>query len=559
MNSESSNLPSFLRDLTCNIGGRTLQMFPSPSDEGFSYIGLSPSDEGDPGIYVDLNREVAEVRCSQAVTRYVDGHEETYCAWGDDSPEIVDAPPFQDWLRSELLQEIDRLLAWHIEGTLGETPVSDPSEVFAQLCREFEALPPLPLSHMHNRGFIFDLLATTGRVRERGALVAEDLAALDAFARGWTSTTLPFNKTLATGALDVALTLLPTTPEGLADLIDERVDALLADFEDSGQTPCPRALFECAQRIAAAPEAIRKVAHPRILRLCTTSKLAHICLSTLVHYPNEAHAYIEHGLSLDPQDVSLLTTAETAYLQDPSRSAELHSVRAKLSDLGVTLNDTNQVDTQAWINRYTHLANDYQHYDPQTDPSKTLRELLDLETRLNQYWMSTLPTNASMARATVEQDLVSQNRFLSAGSASAVGWLRNQKRYQEVVDYMMPLAQEAELCSLRHKTNPWGFEAFLGNGLSCFLDSQQPNHIDQAVALIDALEEMVKEWHYDHAVYAFGCVFARANQVERALVYVRMLLERGGCIEDVTCDTDFLNVHTHPDFEALRSEYYASL
>ena len=68
---------------------------------------------------------------------------------------------------------------------------------------------------------------------------------------------------------------------------------------------------------------------------------------------------------------------------------------------------------------------------------------------------------------------------------------------------MMPLLKQEELCVLRHKSNAWGFEAFLNNGLSCFLDSQNKQHIAQAMKLLNMLEGCIPKWHTRMIAYTF--------------------------------------------------------
>ena len=120
----------------------------------------------------------------------------------------------------------------------------------------------------------------------------------------------------------------------------------------------------------------------------------------------------------------------------------------------------------------------------------------------------------SLSRSAVEKRLIEQHRFVSAGSASVCGWMRNQKRYQEVIDYMMPLCNQKEICFLRHKSDPLGFEAFINNGLSCFLDSQNDTHIGQA--LLNVLNTCIRSG----GLNTFACITARAGAIDRLYLWV---------------------------------------
>ena len=298
---------------------------------------------------------------------------------------------------------------------------------------------------------------------------------------------------------------------------------------------------------------VRSVHHQYLLPICNTPTLCHTIAAGLFEWPEEAELYLEKGLSLRPDNISLLMIAETFYLNHP-KSDMLERIRLRIKAMDVNSSSTKNI--QRMINRYTRLCNDYQYFDPSTNTKKTARELLRLEAKLNRHWLHTLPNPTCLSRPIVEQQLIDQNRFLSAGSASICGWMRNQKRYQEVVDYMMPLVDQGELCLLRHKTNSWGFEAFMGNGLSCFLDSQVEEHIPQAIQIMDVLEQHISNWTTRHSLYAFACVAARANQLDRALKYVRQALNCDVDITNFANDSDMVNLHDHPDFiELLDKEY----
>ena len=210
--------------------------------------------------------------------------------------------------------------------------------------------------------------------------------------------------------------------------------------------------------------------------------------------------------------------------------------------------DTN---IQQSIDRYTQLCNDYQYFNPSTNTRQTAPELLRLEAKLNAHWLEMLTQATSLSRSAMEERLIEQHRFLSTGSASVCGWMRNQKRYQEVVDYMMPLYNQKELCLLRHKSNPRGFEAFINNGLSCFLDSQKEEHIQKAMQLLNILDSCITKWQSKLVPYTFACITARAGATDRCFKYIELALSQGDTIHSMAHDSDFANVHNHPRFLAL--------
>ena len=81
------------------------------------------------------------------------------------------------------------------------------------------------------------------------------------------------------------------------------------------------------------------------------------------------------------------------------------------------------------------------------------------------------------------------------------------------------------------------FSYFVGNGLSSFLDSQDPKHIEQAIELIDAWETVIS-WTHGHSLYALGCVASRAGQTKRALNYIERAVEGGQSIWYMMRDLD---------------------
>jgi hypothetical protein len=83
------------------------------------------------------------------------------------------------------------------------------------------------------------------------------------------------------------------------------------------------------------------------------------------------------------------------------------------------------------------------------------------------------------------------------------------------------------------------------------LDSQDEEHILQAVQLVDALEPILIPWKSRNILYALGCIAARAGQTQRALTYARLAIEEGQSIKWMAEDTDFQSIWKHPDFIEL--------
>ena len=218
-----------------------------------------------------------------------------------------------------------------------------------------------------------------------------------------------------------------------------------------------------------------------------------------------------------------------------------------------------EADIQTMIDRYTHLTNDFRHFSPKSDPEVTGPELIDLERRLNEYWFSTLPERTCLSRDVVKRRLMSEHRFLSAGSASYLGWLRTQDRHQEVVDKLMHMKGDGELTTLRNESNPLGFESLLNNALGSFLDSGVDRHIEQAIELLDEIEPYMLPVEFSGAPYNLACVASRAGQVDRAIEYIKTGVKNGTSILSMSRDEDLQNVWGHPDFVSLLENFLEEL
>jgi hypothetical protein len=493
---------------------------------------------------VNLDAKTAEVKNSHSLTRYIDGSTITHTQWDDEQPDWYDAGPFEEWLRAKVKKDIEGHLSWYIERLLEKHPVGPNPDVYEILCEDFAKLPNFDFTHYRNNSLKFSLLAAIHRSRS-GTALDSDHALFEAFVNELSEGDL-FERD-AHHFLSLVINLIENPPAVVLEYHQAKLRKQYA--LDEGDAVSIEYLQYIVNNLKMLSPNERALHHPHLLKLCTTAALCHTMAAGLFDWPEEAEQYLEKGLSFKPDNISLLLIAETFY-QTHHNPAVLSDVKARIKAMGVQ--ETSEDDIQGLIDRYTQLCNDYRYFEPETDTKKTVPELLEIEARLNAYWLKLLPDEKNMARANVQQDLIDQKRFLSAGSASVVGWMRNQKRYQEVVDYMMPLCTQLELCSLRHQANTWGFEAFLGNGLSCFLDSQDEAHIPLGIQIIDALETIIPEWHTDNSLYAFGCLAARANQVDRALEYIKaLILIDSSSVIHMQYDSDFQNVHEHPVFVAL--------
>ena len=416
-------LPKFLHDLEFTLDGKTLQMFSEPTQPGFQYFALESQSHSSTGLFVDFERGVGEARCSQALTRYVGGYETTYTAWDEgDCPEDYPAGSFEEWVRAHLKKDIERLLSWHLEGIMRQYPVKAHVDVYQRLCADYAGVPAQVYRQYSERRPLFEMLSTVHEVGQRGVVSAEHEDVFAAFLKSQSSATHGYTRQLNEYGYSIALTLLPVMPKVLkADFLSQ-VDAQFASSESAPEGITPEDMMRLARRHAESAECIRVVAEPRLMALCTDPNRAHIVFSNLQSLPAEARWFLEHGLSLKPENISLLIAAESFFIEH-SEPTRLKAIQERIQALGVAPSSSDNV--QDWIDRYTYLSNDFRCFQPRTDSEQTGPELVELEARLNRYWLSRLPGGKAPTCPSIEHELMSQKRFLSAGSAGYVGWLRS--------------------------------------------------------------------------------------------------------------------------------------
>ena len=205
------------------------------------------------------------------------------------------------------------------------------------------------------------------------------------------------------------------------------------------------------------------------------------------------------------------------------------------------------------IVRYNELSRDFMTYRPASaTPLEDAAELLRLEGEINAAWRDRLKPLSGLARSEIEGQLCRDGRFLSRGSGLALGWLRDQGRYNEVVAHFSAQVADAELVKLRHKSQTSSFEFLVNNAFGGYLDSGKQAHITEAVQCLDALETTVR-WETRQPLYQIACVLARAGLTDRALSAVQDAVEHGESIHAMARDSDFNNVVDAPRFQALLS------
>lgn len=546
-------LPDFLADLEFSLDGKPLRLFPVGDRSDMLHFALEYDKWSRVGVFVNLEDEYAEVKDSHSITRYVAGETQCWTQWDDEDPPYYKAGPFAQWVRERLIDDIERMLSWHLERVTKGNSTEWNLGALADMCRDFSALTVPEEGHDNGRYMIFHMLGAVHRCRASSAISDADDGIFERFIVLKDSASHTYTKSLAENAFNIALLLLPMLPRAIRAGLERQLDYVFEQVDGEATDVPIHEINRVARLLAGQPKAVRTLAHTRLFELCRTQPQAHTAMVAFNDYPEEAALYADHGMALDCDNVSFFVAAEACYLNlDADDKVAL--VRQRLESLGPAAEQAradieSEAQIQAMIDRYTFLANDFRYFNPRTNPADTGPELLELESRLNDYWMGQLPEKICLSRQLVETNLIEQRRFLSSGSASYFGWLRNEGRHQEVVDEMMKMTSDKELSTLRQKANPWGFEALLNNGLGAFLDSQVEAHIGFGIELMDAIEPYTETFKYD-APYNLACVAARAGQLERALDYVAVAVETRQ-VSDMAQDEDLKDLWDHPRFREL--------
>lgn len=194
------------------------------------------------------------------------------------------------------------------------------------------------------------------------------------------------------------------------------------------------------------------------------------------------------------------------------------------------------------VTKYNELRRDFAHYRPSSKkPFKDGRRLVDLENKINRFWLEQLKETNGLYIDTFRTKIIGDGRFLSAGSVGYLGWLRVQEEFQMAVDILTSQLADLEMVGLRHASHPQVFEMLINNGLGSFIDSQKPKHIEQGIALIDGIEQVIS-WSTSEPLYQLACLYARGGRTERALDFVEQAVSHGESIMDMSRDVDLRSI-----------------
>ena len=519
-------LPNILSDLRLTLEGRELKLHSVPWDEGMWSIGLeTPEDSW--GLFVDLEQERGRHHDSQTVEQHHGGQTYEHVRHLHDAQGTPQ--PFNEWLRERATKHVHHLVQGHVDKTyyrLAKQADSSSIERIIAMCRDIAALPPLPPVEWLNTQSLCDALTALIRAHDRGQMSQEEAETIRGFLDD--SNEPPYRQHLRDKTIQHAFVLLPEAiPSPLRDYLEETARREVDRYTREAEITVDH-VATLGRLLDLQPEHLRPIYTDAITPMINTADLCFAMATALSAHRVDALDYTLRGLKLSPRHPGLL----------------------RLSKL---LRDTPEVLADS--------ANQEQQYEaliptvlneirsPNLDGND--ERLLNAEASLNRFWMSMLPPRSDPGWGETVEVLCTQGRFKARGSEAYLRWCRVQGLNNQGVDYFVDRVRNVELTELQSRSD-WHCSDYLAQGFSCMLDTQDPEHIQQALDIIDALEPVLT-WERDAIFYALACITSRAGQLERALGYAKQSIELGHDVQPMFSDPDFANLMEHaPSKSVLR-------
>ncbi|MGB0591101.1 MAG: TPR end-of-group domain-containing protein [Myxococcota bacterium] len=473
------------------------------------------------GLFVDLKRERGTYHDSQSVEEYRDGY--VYGHVRRQHDHLGTPREFPDWLRERVTELIHELVRGHIDRTydcLEKSDREDKAHMVAAMCRDIAALPRLPEVQPFGCQSLCDALTAILSAHEQGIMTQQAAVLVRTFLDEYSEP--PFRQRLRDKTIQHAFALLPEdVPASILDDLEARAKAKLAKATSDGELTLQNAA-SVGRLLELQPAHLRPIYNGLVLPRCDTAELCFAMATALSASPVEAAEHAQRGLQLSPTHGGLRRVTEilgggSSAFQDAADIAKHYE-----DLLPKVLYKRNSPDLK---------GND--------------QKLIDAEARLNRFWMSVLPPRADPSWEQAADTLCLQDKFKVRGSEAYLTWCRVQQRNDEGVDYFLRCVQDVELTQLQHRVSGH-CETYLAQGFSCMLDTQRPEHIEQASEVITKLEAVLT-WTTKHVYYALACIASRAGQLERALDYATRSVDLGHEAEVMLTDPDFANLMADPE------------
>ena len=517
-------LPDFLADLQLSLAGKPLALHPVSWDQGMYAVALD-APEGSWGLFVDLEQERGRHHDSQTVEEYKQGS--VYGHVRSLHDHVGTPKAFEDWLRERVTKLIHQLVGRHIDGTydrLEQEGVAATASTLAAMCHEIAALPPLPKVEPFGCQPICDALAAILKAHERGTMQDDEAATVRFFLDEYNEPA--FRKHLRDQTIRHAFVLLPDViPHPVRDYLEASAREQFDKYTNGSKLTVENTA-SIGRLLELQPAHLRPIYNDFIVPRCDNAALCFAMATTLSADPAVAARYAEMGRQHEPTHVGLsrfteiLRTHPTAFQEAADQAKAYEALWPKV------LNEANTSDLQ---------GND--------------EKLLEVEAWLNRFWMELLPPRHDPSWEEIVETLCAQVRFKARGSEAYLTWCRYQGREDEGVDYFLRCVDDLDRTQLQHRSD-WHCGPYLAQAFSCMLDTQRPEHIEQALEVIARLESVLT-WKNQHVFYALACIASRAGQLERALGYAKQSVDLGHDAAPMLTDPDFNNLMADPHSESI--------
>jgi hypothetical protein len=540
--------PEFLADLLQDVLGERLTTFRAAQHDCPIRVGFGePPKEPFVGLFIDERRAYGVHHHGMTWEVYSGGRPRFGHAWDDNDEDVFGEPiVFEDWVRGEVTSLVDarahrevRELWEALDGEGASARVDAVLELASRFHRDE--------SYWHAAARALRALLDIESLGSDAPTAFEDLGRVIPHLHGrFDEARSDWGLFLRHGAACLRGRWRRELPDVMRSRIGAEVERILGALGEG--LPAHRFLGYCRE-VASCPPAVRGAFAAAFREQATRPEHLHMVAAEFRARPLEVVPLLEAALELAEDDRTIASALQGAYLQagEAESAAEMgRRLRAQV-DEEAGLEELGD-DVQAWIDNYNLLANEFSASSPRTsgDPDERGRRLIALQDKLNQHWLDLGPAHHDRA--------VEQGRFLSSGGVGYVGWLRNQERYQEAVDYVMDQLADDQLSTLRHRAHAWAFENFLNNGFGSFLDSGEPQHLSFALERLTHLESFLELGATGDLLYQGACILARAGETRRALNYVQRAIAKGESIRVMWGDSDLESLRGEPLFQRLREQ-----
>lgn len=541
-------LPDDLSGLQFSLAGQRLSLY--PKEDGTFCINVGPPTSSW-GLVVDLEEQRGRERHSQGIREFRDGR--VYLHFRGMADLQGSPGSFEDWLRERVTELIHAQVRGHIESTLTSLKEETPSAheaVVKRLCQELADLPPLPQIQHAGCQPICDAYAALLQAHHRGSMLEEEAEVIRAFLDAFHEP--PMHKHLRDQTLQQAFILLPPdVPRPVREVLDAQVRVMMGGLADA-DVLSPSQLGGCGPFIQRQPVFLRRYFHALLLPRCATDASCLTLALAFAQTPAEAVAYASKGLTLSPTHPVLRWVAvQLADQLDPASvrtDCDVETFVAMVRSWPVTTAHP-LAKVLDWNRRYEALMPHVAYRQDTAEESAP--ELLRLEEEINRFWLSILPPPEDPLHEGTAEVLCAQTCFKAKASEAYLGWMRAGGRFQEAIEHFLRFRDDPTLTALRLRSD-WYGEGYMGQGLSCLLDSQRDDHIELGMSLMDDLSSWT--WKQKDVPYALACIASRGGDFPRALHHAAEAVEAGSKVKQMLRDPDFANLLNEPAAaEALRA------